>query len=126
MWIDLGLTGVFITLTLLHLEEVINHLIVSCNIVSVCERCSWSSSDTCDISHRKISLLICHWNHHGIFFLLGTCVVSVVGWFVADGAFFFSFPLFSLFPLKSVLTIQNFIVVLLFIEISTSILIFLF
>jgi hypothetical protein len=70
----------------------------------------------------KKFLSSCHWNRRGVFFLLEQRMVLVMGQFVIGDVFFlFS----SLLPRKSHSPFKDFRVVLLFIEISTSVLILL-
>jgi hypothetical protein len=65
----------------------------------------------------------CHWKCNYVFFYLGWRTLLMVALFVFDNTF--SLHLFSLFPSKPLFAMQNFGVVLWFMKISTSILIFL-
>ena len=70
----------------------------------------------------KISFLLCCWKHYDVLLLLKGHMWLVVTWFVANNAFFA--PILSLINLKFMIAMQNLRVVLWFLEIYNSILIF--
>jgi len=84
--------------------------------------CLWTTC-VAPLDDQNSNFLLCHWKPCTVLFLLGWCASLLRRRLLAT--FSFSFSFFPLIPLKFALVMEKFRVTLLFIEISTLILIIL-